>query len=173
MRGFRLRDPDRGHFDPHGDVLDLPRVSSHDLCSTYAIFSSNVVQDGSERLSNDFPLPDEFSRELFVSFFLLQGRREEKGEATTTLEGKQFLRPGKLGRRSSRFCPPPPHFRPSLLLLSNESIRRFTCFHLEQLFSLPFGLLVFRFTDKTQPPLVNTGIIRSSIGTWPRLTPRN
>ena len=97
--------------------------------------------------------------------YLFRGWREETGgEADDHAERKNSpLGPGKKCRRSSRFSPPPPHHRPTVLPLLSKSIRRFTCFHVGTT-SLARGVPA---TCPTSPPFISVALQLPADLSWP------
>lgn len=154
-----MRDPDRGHFDPHGDV----RRSSSWRVARFILASDQRIPFFERSRTEGFrsvvecpvcctrrPSLDSFLPHVFRTFF--KGGWSKRGRRGPRL--KEFPPSSTVNSTIvNAFCPPPPHLRPAALLRLNESIRRFTCFHLEQTFFLP---TYFRFSSSFFPLLFSS-----------------
>lgn len=125
------------------------RGASHDLCLRSTGFLRTSRTEGSSAIemlvlrsswSIFYAIPTNLRHTSYfqiclVFFFFSNGELLKKRGRW----GLRWNEDGSFEQNQSKFvntfCPPPPHLRPAVLLRWNESIRRFTCFHLEQLFT--------------------------------------
>lgn len=142
LSSLTLRDPDRGHFDPHGGVCDL-RLSSRGV----SLFLEEQREDpglipGTVRKGDD-------GRRLLLLLLLtpvvgsswIRGDEMRKEEATSARRCQEQAGQRTRSWPSSRFRPPPSHLRRAFSPAARSESIRFFFFPREcignTIFSLP------------------------------------